>query len=62
MSKIEAAQRLLNEAVQACSPLQGWADEEPRGPYYLIRDQANATHDLWRKIAYGPEPTGHDAD
>lgn len=60
LAKIEKAQSILWEAVQAASPLDGWAEEEPRGPYYLIRDQANATHDLWHAVNNAPYPTAHD--
>lgn len=57
---IEQAQNLLREAVQVASPLQGWADEKPKGPYYLIRDHAEATNALWHTVNNRPLPTGHD--
>ena len=60
LAKIEAAQHLLREALEAASPLQGWAEENPRGPYYLIGDHVDATKQLWHRVNNAPEPTGHD--
>lgn len=62
LSLIEQAQHLLNRAVAAASPLKGWANDEPRGPYYLIGDHADATKRLWHQVNNAPVPIGHDYD
>lgn len=60
LTLIEQAQHLIAEAQRAASPLQGWAEEEPRGPYYLIGDHYDATKQLWHQVNNAPVPTGHD--
>lgn len=52
---IERAQRLLNDAAETASPLQGWLREWQR-----ISEHADATKALWHKINNAPKPTGHD--